>query len=316
MNDRKMDRRDFMKVGGGAVAGAALAGSAATPADASPRSASAAPAFIIDSHNHWGGTEQWIDEMVRVYRAHNAMACTIGWMQDLPMMKEAAAAYPDVFILYGRVSVDDPNAVREVVQFHEAGCKGMKFHRPSKNWDDPDYFQVYRLVEHLDMHMLFHTGISSRPERDEVPRWGSPARMRPMHLYTIAQQFPGTTIQGAHFGNPWYDEAAEAARWSPNLYFDLSGSTLYKLIKLGQLEKLSEYMWWADWPAGEANPHTLQGGPRAWEHIVFGADEGPAGLAGNIERYQRMMDANNIPEQDRQQIWGLTMARILGITPP
>lgn len=270
---------------------------------------------MIDSHNHWVGTPEWLEQMVREYRAHNAMACTIGLIDDRAAMNRAVEQYPDVFIPYGRVHLDDPNAVREVEAFHDNGFAGIKYHRPSLNWDDPAYFQVYRLVEHLGMHMLFHTGISSRPERDEVPRWGSPARMRPMYLYTVAQQFPSATIQGAHFGNPWYEEAAEAVRWSPNLYFDLSGSTLYKLIKLNQLKRFGEYLWWADWPEGQVNPHTLQGGPTAWEHIVFGSDEGPLGLGPNIQRYQQVMDANNVPAADRDRMWGLTMARVLGIDP-
>ena len=314
---KEIRRRDFLKVGGAAAAAATaprVLGPRKAHAEAAPTDVSRAPEFIIDSHYHWKGGEDWVEETVRAFRAHNAMACTLGWMREMEAMVQAREAHPDVFLLYGRVDLDDPNAVREVEAFHDSGFVGMKFHRPSKNWDDPEYFQVYRLCEEFGLHMLFHTGISSRTERDEVPRYGSPARMRPMYLYTIAQQFPRTTVQGAHFGNPWYEEAAEAARWSPNLYFDLTGSTLYKLIHLDQLDKLSEYLWWADWGA-EENPHTLQGGPSAWEHIVFGSDEGPAGLEGNIERFQMVMDANNVPEADRAKMWGLTMAEILGVDP-
>ena len=40
--------------------------------------------------------------------------------------------------------------------------------------------------------------------------------------------YPKTTIIGAHLGNPDYAWAGEIGRWNPNLYFDLSGSTLIK----------------------------------------------------------------------------------------
>lgn len=311
-----MRRREFVKLGGGALLSASVAGTAAVEAaPAAPKSPTAPPSFVIDSHNHWGSAPDWVEQMVTTYRRHNSMACTNAYMRDMTVLKAAAERYPDVFIPYGRVMPDDPNTVREIEVFHDNGFRGIKFHRPFRNWDDPAYFQLYRLAEQLGLHMLFHTGISSRTERDDVPRWGSPARMRPMYLYTIAQQFPRATIQGAHFGNPWYEEAAEAMRWSPNLYFDLTGSTLYKLVKLNQMSRLSEYIWWADWPAGEDNPHTLQGGPSAWEHIVFGVDEGPAGLGPNIERMQLVMDANNVPAADREKIWSGTMARILKIEP-
>ena len=135
-----------------------------------------------------------------------------------------------------------------------------------------------------------------------------------MYLDTICRLFPRATVQGAHFGNPWYEEAAEAARWNPNLFFDVTGSTLYKFIKLGKLRRMSEILWWTA-KEGEENPHTLKGGPSAWEHIVFGTDEGPEGLPGNIERFQRMLDENEVPEPVRARMWGLTMAEILGVDP-
>jgi predicted TIM-barrel fold metal-dependent hydrolase len=44
------------------------------------------------------------------------------------------------------------------------------------------------------------------------------ARMRPSFLHTIARSFPRLRIQGAHLGNPWYDEAAEVARWEKHVF--------------------------------------------------------------------------------------------------
>ncbi len=272
-----------------------------------------APEFIIDSHYHSRATKEWVDLTVEVYRKHNAMCCALTWIKDIDTVKEAVKKYPDVFIGFGRVELDNPNAVREVQQFHEAGFVGMKFHSPRHNYDDPIYFQTYRLCEEYGMHMLFHTGISSRRIKDE-PSCGSSSRMRPMYLDTICRQFPKATIQGAHFGNPWYEEAAEAARWNPNLYFDVTGSTLHKFIKLDRLGEFKDILWWAS-DEGEATSHTLKGGPSAFEHIVFGTDEGPSGLETNIERFQRLLDANKVPDKLREKMWGLTMADVLGIDP-
>ncbi|HKJ70049.1 MAG TPA: amidohydrolase family protein, partial [bacterium] len=271
------------------------------------------PQFIIDAHIHCRSNQEWVDDMVSTYRRHNAMACVLTWRDDMEFMLDAIESYPDVFIGYGRVDLDDPNAVREVTDFQKNGFVGMKFHSPIKNYDNPDYFQIYRLCEEYGMHMLFHTGISSHRITDS-PQWGSSSRMRPMYLDTICRQFPNTTVQGAHFGNPWYEEAAEAARWNPTLYFDITGSTLLKLIKLNDLQRLSKILWWASDEA-EENPHTLEGGPDAWEHIVFGTDEGPDGLVSNIDRFQQMLDANNVPANIRVKMWGLTMAEVLGIDP-
>lgn len=305
-------RRAFL--GGGAI-GAALG--AAARAEARPseerRAETKRPAFILDSHIHCGGTDAWVDEMVAVHRRHNGMACVITWIEDMELMVDAMRTHPDVFIGYGRVRPDDPAAVRQIEAFKKNGFVGIKFHSPRENLDHPVYFQAYRLCEEYGMLMLLHTGISSRREF-ENPTWGSSARMRPMYLDTLCRQFPRTVIQGAHLGNPWYEEAAEAARWNPNLYFDVTGSTLPKLIKLGRLRRLGEILWWTA-EEGEANPHTLKDGPGAWEHIVFGTDERPSGLAANIERFQMMLDANDVPEPTRRRMWGLTMADVLGIDP-
>jgi len=272
-----------------------------------------APKFIIDSHIHCGGTEAWVQDMVRTYRPRKAMACVLTWMKEMDLMKNAMAGYPDVFIGYGRVDLDNVNAVREIEVFKKNGFVGMKFHSPQKDYDDPSYFQVYRLCEEYRMHMLFHTGISNHRLSDD-PQWGSSSRMRPMFLDTICRQFPRVTVQGAHLGNPWYEEAAEAARWNPTLFFDITGSTLIKFIKTGRLERMKDILWWTS-GEGDDNPHTLKGGPGAWEHLVFGTDEEPAGLAANIERFQKMLDANQVPAEVREKMWGLTMAKILGIDP-
>lgn len=313
----RMRRREFLGNGAKAAMGAAVlatVNNSAQPAAASSGSSRATvPKFILDSHIHCGGTEAWVEQMLKTYRPRNAMAFVLTWMKDMKLMKDAAAGYPDVFINCGRISLDDPNAIRQVETFKNNGFVGMKFHSPQKNYDNPDYFQIYRLCEEYGFHTLFHTGISSHQIKDE-PQWGSSARMRPIYLDTICRQFPRLTVQGAHLGNPWYEEAAEAARWNPKLYFDVTGSTLLKFIKLGKLARMSEILWWAGDEA-ERNPHTLEGGPGAWEHIVFGTDERPSGLITNIERFQKMLDANNVPQTAREKMWGLTMAKILGIEP-
>jgi len=313
----KMLRREFLGNGAKVAMGATILAAANSRTQATAASSGSGlvqlPEFILDSHIHCGSTEKWVEEMVRTYRRYKAMAFVLTWIDDMRLMKDAAASYPDVFINCGRVNLDDTNAIREVEKFKKNGFVGMKFHSPQKNYDDPSYFQIYRLCEEYHLHTLFHTGISSHSIKDE-PQWGSSARMRPIYLDTICRQFPRLTVQGAHLGNPWYEEAAEVARWNPTLYFDVTGSTLLKFIKLGKLARMSEILWWASDEA-EHNPHTLKGGPGAWEHIVFGTDEKPSGLAANIERFQKMLDANSVPHATREKMWGLTIARVLGIDP-
>jgi hypothetical protein len=177
-----MNRREFFSNGAALAAAASGIGKIqAGPSDADasvPADSSGAPKFIIDSHIHCGGTEAWVLEMVRNYRPRNAMACVLTWIKDMDLMKNAAASHPDVFILYGRVELDNVAAVREIETFKKNGFVGMKFHSPQKDYDDPSYFQVYRLCEEYRLHMLFHTGISNHTVLDQ-PQWGSSSRMRP-----------------------------------------------------------------------------------------------------------------------------------------
>jgi predicted TIM-barrel fold metal-dependent hydrolase len=269
--------------------------------------------FILDSHIHSGENQQWVDDLVKTYQARNAMACVLTPMGNFELIAKAAQEHPEVVVPYGQVRPDDPNALREIETFYRAGFVGIKFHSPEEDWDSPKYWQLYRSCEQFGLLMLFHTGISNRPITSK-PNLGSSMRMRPGFLETIARLCPRAVIQGAHFGNPWYDEAAEVCRWSPNVFFDITGSTLHKLIKLNELERFLKILWWtAD--EGEQTMHTLKGGPDAFEHIVFGTDEDPAGLAGNIERFQKFLTANKVPESLRPKMWGLTMARILNIDP-
>ena len=262
---------------------------------------------MIDSHQHWRSTPDYIPTLVKTYRARNAMACVLTPIASLDALMAAAKQYPDVIIPYGYLDVDHPDARAQLETFAKAGVKGIKMHRPKLNWDDFGYFPLYGRMQELGLVALFHTGIVAGNGTGE-PEQSSMARMRPSFLHTLARSFPTLKIQGAHLGNPWYDEAAEAARWSPNLYFDVTGSTLLK--KQHNLKVFREYLWW-DGPS----THTPSTAVYAFEKIVFGTDEPPDALDGVLARYEAMLDANDVPEDSRRKIYGETMARLLGITP-
>lgn len=261
--------------------------------------------FIIDAHHHYNPAPDFIERLVKVYRARNAMACVLTPMSGFEVVKKAAAQYPDVIIPYGQINVDNPKALAEIQQFAAAGFKGIKMHTPKYNWDDFGYFPLYDKLQSLKLVALFHTGIVSGNSGDE-PEPSSMARMRPSFLHTIARSFPKLVIQGAHLGNPWYDEAAEAARWEKNLYFDVTGSTLIKKAK--NLAIFKEFLWW-EGPTAHSSPDAVY----AFEKIVFGTDEDPENLDACLARYEAMLNACNVPETSRRKIYGETMAQILGI---
>ena len=66
--------------------------------------------FVIDSHQHWRSTPDYIPTLVKTYRARNAMACVLTPIASLDAMMAAAKQYPDVIIPYGYLDVDHPDA--------------------------------------------------------------------------------------------------------------------------------------------------------------------------------------------------------------
>src|SRR5262245_59382087 len=97
-------RRDFIKTG---LAGAAWAAFGA----------SSQRRFIIDAHQHYSASPDYIDRLVKVYRPRNAMACVLTPMAGFEVVKKAAAQHPDVIIPYGHIHVDQPDVVEEIQKF-------------------------------------------------------------------------------------------------------------------------------------------------------------------------------------------------------
>ncbi len=301
MSDRFKSRRTFIKLFASGAAGFTLTGVSRANTQGPP---SRPPRFIIDSHQHYRDVPDYVEQLVKIYRPRNAMACVLTPMSAFDVVKKAATDYPDTIIPYGVISVDDPKALSEIQKFADAGFKGLKMHRPRNNWDDFAYFQIYEKIQQLKLVALFHTGIVAGTS--DEPEVSSMARMRPSFLHTIARSFPKLVIQGAHLGNPWYDEAAEVARWEKNLYFDLTGSSLIKKAK--NLAVFKEYLWWEGPTA-----HSPKDAVYAFEKLLFGTDEAPDQIDAVIGRHETLMDACGVPEVSRRKIYGETMAKILGL---
>ena len=194
----------------------------------------------------------------------------------------------------------------DVTAFRDRGFPALKLIGPPANYDDKRFFPVYDAAADLGMLCLFHTGIVARsPAPIDRVHDVNNDRVRPIYLDTIARQIPQLNIVGAHFGNPWYDEAAMAARWNPNLYWDLSGSTL----KYRTAEDLSRLLWWT-----ETSRYRDPLGRPAWQKIVFGSDV-PTNEIGEVaEDYTRVLDALHIRHDIRAAIFGETVAGLLGLT--
>jgi len=176
-----------------------------------------------------------------------------------------------------------------------------------KSYDDQAYWRIYDRADKYHMILLFHTGIVNRIH-PEHPANISFDRNRVTRLDLIARRWPNLTIIGAHLGNPDYAEAGEIGRWNPNLYFDVSGSTLIK--KKDDYRFFRSIFWWT----GVESPHTPSIGANAFEKLVFGSDVFEGDLQefdSELMRYHAMLDACQVSQSSQEMIFSGTMWRIL-----
>lgn len=277
------------------------------PQSSKPKSSSnlkpnySTPAFVIDSHIHYRGTDEWERSFQEIYTKRNVMACIFVPMTLLDRGIAFAKTHPERAIPFAQIALDSPTVLEDIRRVYAMGFKGLGEVASGNKYvyDYPGYEPIWSLAEELSMPVYLHTG---------VRQTGSFSLLRPVYLATIAANHPKLNVIGAHLGNPWYDEAAEAARRDKNLYFDLTGSSLIK--KEDDPAIWLQYLWWTS-AIGKA--HTPTDARPAFESIIFGTDEGPEALEENIRRFNKMLDACGVVEETRAKCYGLTMARLLGL---
>ena len=258
---------------------------------------------IIDMHQHLGDAP---DELAEEYNRLGVERAVLLGMPpnrkpgDNDGVLQAAEKYPDLYIPFAGFDATETGP-DDVTRLHDAGFVGLKFIGPSRAYNDPAYFAVYERACALGMPVLFHLGILSN-----TGPWTTRDSnlMRPIHLDHIARILPELKIIGAHLGNPWYEEATMSCRWNPNLFFDLSGSTLKKK----RPEFLGGLLWWTADTA-----YKSPDGTGAWEKIVFGSDVAHDQVEDVINDYESLMDALDLSPELRDAVWYNTAAKILGL---
>ena len=86
-----------------------------------------------------------------------------------------------------------------------------------------------------------------------------------------------------------------AARWNPNLYFDLSGSSL----KAKPPQFFDQLLWWT-----ETSQYRDPEGRHAWAKIVFGSDVEIRLIEDVMNDFQRTMDAIGLARSARRRCSG------------
>lgn len=263
---------------------------------------------LIDCHVHHNGSNEFLKKLTAKLEAVQGIAMLITAPKDLQAVSEFMKSHPDRLVGLGEIQLDAPDVLDTVDRFHSAGFRGLgEITKPQYPYDDRRYWPIYERAEKYGMILLFHTGIVNRTT-PQIPEDASSDRMRVSTLDLIARRFPKLTIIGAHLGNPDYAWAAEIARWNPNIYVDVSGSTLIK--KQEDYPFFKSIFWWTS----VASPHTPKSNATAFEKLVFGSDvfEGDLGeFDRQLERYHRMLNTCGVSAEAQANIFSGTLWRIL-----
>ena len=309
----RISRRRFLTVAGGVATAIPLGciGEAAgerlrlrehdpTPASDTDR--------IIDMHIHFDEkNSNFIRDLVTLAQRINLTACLLTPYSHRVQVAEAAKQYPKQIVPFGFVDLDASDVLSQVKDFHALGYRGLgELEFVKKPYVDASYLPVYELANQYGWVLLFHTGIVLRRSVDQPENVAS-YRMRAFHLEEIARRFPKLTVIGAHCGNPEYEWAAEVARWNPNVFFDLSGSTLAKMS--ARLEEFKKLFWWSG--QGEWKTATPANDESAFIKLVFGSDAGLDGIEHVVSQYRSLFKSCDVPASTQQMIMGGTLAGIL-----
>ncbi len=267
---------------------------------------------LIDAHVHYNGNPDFLPKFTAKLIAADGQALLIAAPKDIPDVRKFMAANPNRLFGLGQMSLDDPQALQLVDDFHNTGFRGLgELTGPQYSFDDRRYWPIYERAEKYRMIIMFHTGIVNRRNFAE-PMNVSSDRMRVSTLDLIARRFPKLTIIGAHLGNPDYAWAAEIGRWNPNLFFDVSGSTLYK--KQADLAFFKTIFWWDN----VVSPHTPKTDISAFEKLVFGSDVFGDNLDEfdrELDLYRKLLQACGVSPTSQEKIFAGTLWRVLNPKP-
>jgi len=155
----------------------------------------------------------------------------------------------------------------------------------------PVFDRLYEYAEAEGVPVLFHTG-------DTATSTGRLLLSHPLTLDGLANAREDLRIVLCHFGNPWFEDAAELLYKHPNVYADISGLTT------GGSKYAERYM---DWLANKISQAVYFAGGA--EKILFGTDYPVTTYADALSLVEKM----KIDRRDKELILSRNAARVFGI---
>ena len=182
---------------------------------------------------------QTAEAFAALYTKHDVRAPLIGWHPST--VKEGsrnsnehvidlAARFPDAFPgVLGSLDIhaDDLNAVARYAQDLARNVKvlGFKFHPPDQGFypTERKLYPIWDVLQESGKPVMFHVGFTVLGANTEGGSGIALDYGRPVHLDTLARDFPRMKIIAAHPGWPWEQELVGVVTHKKNLFVDTSG---------------------------------------------------------------------------------------------
>jgi predicted TIM-barrel fold metal-dependent hydrolase len=179
------------------------------------------------------------DKFAAVFARQNVKALLIAWHPStvktgVRNTNEYAIAlvtqYPDAFagtLASLDTAAVDLNRVAEDAEelLKSPQVKGFKFHPPDQGFypSDRRYYKIWEVLQAGNKPVMFHVGFTVLGADTEGGSGIALDYGRPIHLDTLARDFPRMKIVAAHPGWPWQEELIGVLTHKKNVHVDTSG---------------------------------------------------------------------------------------------
>lgn len=187
-------------------------------------------------------------EFAALFAKQQVKALLIGWHPSTvkegtritnEYVLELAVKYPDSFAgVLASVDMAGEKSDERVRQAQElAGkplVKGFKFHPPDQGFypGDRKYYELWEALAASGKPVMFHTGFTVLGADSDGGKGIALDHGRPIHLDTLARDFPRMKIVAAHPGWPWQEELLGVLTHKKNIYVDTSGYLAQQLPEI------------------------------------------------------------------------------------
>jgi len=176
---------------------------------------------------------------VELYTKQDVKALLIGWHPSTVTggarntnehVIDLASKHPDAFagILASLdTTAQDPTVVARHAEelVRNPKVKGFKFHPPAQGFypNDKKFYSIWEALQAGNKPVMFHVGFTVLGANTDGGSGIALDYGRPIHLDTLARDFPRMKIIAAHPGWPWEQELIGVLTHKKNVHVDTSG---------------------------------------------------------------------------------------------